>query len=153
MDISKRNHYLPQFYLHQFVQSNDNSIFRVYYKGEKKPRTQTPVNTGIEKHLYNVKGADGSFDDSVELLSRACGVFSHLEHLSRLPNKDQHKVALMSLESNWKRDDLSTRWRSILSLCLARNALLYPLVGPGIIKVRLILFHHPMQVSLAQDEA
>jgi len=38
---------------------------------------------------------------------------SHLEHLSRLPNQDQHRVALMSLESNWKRDDLADEIRRI----------------------------------------
>lgn len=101
MNLSKRNHYLPKFYLHQFTQNNDNSIFWVHYKGEKKPRTQTPVNTGIEKHLYNVKKGDGSFDDSVEkyLLSPMEGkVGPIIKRLiaseSRLENKDIPDLAL-----------------------------------------------------------
>lgn len=66
IDITKRNHYLPQFYLHNFVQNNEKGTFWVYYKPEKEPRPQTPVNTGVEKHLYNVKRSDGSIDDSIE---------------------------------------------------------------------------------------
>jgi hypothetical protein len=66
MDTRKRNHYLPQLYLRNFVQNHEKDIFWVYYKGEKVPRLQTPVNTGIEKHLYNVKRSDGSLNDSIE---------------------------------------------------------------------------------------
>ena len=50
------------------------------------------------------------------------------------------------------RDDLSTHWRFIFSLRLARYALLNALVRPGVIEVLLILLHHPLQMSLAQDE-
>lgn len=66
IDVTKRNHYLPQFYLHNFVQNNEKGTFWVYYKGEKEPRPQTPINTGVEKHLYNVKRSDGSINDSIE---------------------------------------------------------------------------------------
>ena len=67
MNVTKRNHYLPQFYLQNFVTKNDGT-FWVYYKGVHDPRLQTPINTGIEKHLYNVKRKNGSVDDSVEKL-------------------------------------------------------------------------------------
>ncbi len=66
INVTKRNHYLPQFYLQTFVQNNQKGTFWVYYKGEKEPRLQTPINTGVEKHLYNVKRSDGSVDDSIE---------------------------------------------------------------------------------------
>jgi hypothetical protein len=66
MDIAKRNHYLPKFYLSSFAQNNESGILWVYYKGKKIPRPQTPINTGIEKHLYNVTKPDGSVDDSIE---------------------------------------------------------------------------------------
>lgn len=52
--------------MHNFVQNNEKGIFWVYYKGAKEPRPQTPVNTGVEKHLYNVKKSDGSIDDNIE---------------------------------------------------------------------------------------
>jgi hypothetical protein len=58
----------------------------------------------------------------------------------------------MQAAQQWARDDLSTRWWLVWSLWLAGNTLLYALVWPGIIEVRLVLFHHLVQVSLAQDE-
>ena len=65
MEIAKRNHYLPRFYLKNFVFDADG-IFWVYYKGTEHPKPQTPINTGIEKNLYTVKQPDGTFDDSIE---------------------------------------------------------------------------------------
>lgn len=65
MNVSKRNHYLPQFYLNNFMLNNE-SHFWVYYKGKDDPIPQTPINTGIETNLYNIKGQDDIWDDSVE---------------------------------------------------------------------------------------
>jgi len=65
MQPSIRNHYLPQFYL-KFFLKNDSSVFWVYYKGKNEPIPQTPINTGIEKNLYNIKMEDGTIDDSIE---------------------------------------------------------------------------------------
>jgi len=58
----------------------------------------------------------------------------------------------MQAAQQWMRDDLPAQWWRIWSLWLAGDALLYPLVWAGMVKVCLILFHHPMQMSFAQDE-
>ena len=61
-------------------------------------------------------------------------------------------VVVMQAAQHGERDDLSARRRLISSLRLAGYALLDALVGSGVIEVRLILLHHPLQMSLAQDE-
>ena len=66
MNVTKRNHYLPKFYLQNFVHNTKDGTFWVYYKGDKYPKPQTPINTGIEKNLYNIKRENGSVDDSIE---------------------------------------------------------------------------------------
>ena len=58
----------------------------------------------------------------------------------------------MQTAQHWMRDDLSTGWWLVLSLWLAGNVLLYPLVWSGMVEVRLVLFQHVMQMSLTQDE-
>ncbi len=62
----KRNHYLPQFYLARFMPSDGTSHFWVYDKKGGKPRRQTPINTGVEGHLYTVINKEGARDDSIE---------------------------------------------------------------------------------------
>jgi hypothetical protein len=52
----------------------------------------------------------------------------------------------------WLRDDLPTWCWRIGSLWLAGNALRYSLVGSGMVEVRLVLLHQPMQMSFAEDE-
>ena len=66
MNITYRNHYLPQFYLRSFVNKDNEDSFWVYYKDKKEPIKQTPINTGVEKNLYNIKMSDGSIDDTFE---------------------------------------------------------------------------------------
>ncbi len=61
-------------------------------------------------------------------------------------------VVVMNSPQHGERDDLSTHRRFIFSLRRARYSLLYPLVRPGVIEVSLILLHHLLQMSLAQDE-
>jgi hypothetical protein len=61
-------------------------------------------------------------------------------------------VVVMQAAQQWVRDDLPTRLWLVWSLWLAGNTLLYPLVWSGMVEVRLVLLHHPVQVSLAQDE-
>ena len=63
---TERNHYLPQFYLKAFLAQNDPKLFWVYDKKQNAFRPQTPINTGIERHLYNLENPDGTFDDSLE---------------------------------------------------------------------------------------
>lgn len=64
-NITKRSHYLhlPQLYLNSFLV---NDAFWVYYKNGSEPVPQTPVNTCVEKHIYNFKNLDGSINDSIE---------------------------------------------------------------------------------------
>jgi len=48
--------------------------------------------------------------------------------------------------------DLPTDWRCYQPFWLTRDALLDPLIWPGMIEVPLIFLHDPTQVSLAQDQ-
>ena len=64
--VTRRTHYLPQFYLEYFLPKKEPRIFWVYDKEDGQPRAQTPINTGIERHLYNAVWPDGTVDDSVE---------------------------------------------------------------------------------------
>ncbi len=41
-------------------------MFWVYDKKENAFRPQTPINTGIEQHLYNLENPDGTVDDLLE---------------------------------------------------------------------------------------
>lgn len=50
--ITIRSHYLPKFYLEYFLPRREPRIFWVYDKEGGTPREQTPINTGIERHLY-----------------------------------------------------------------------------------------------------
>lgn len=91
MQPTIRNHYLPQFYLKSFL-NNDSGVFWVYHKGKNDPIPQTPINTGIEKNLYNIKMEDGTIDDSIErnvlspLESEASSIIENL-----VKNKSQIK--------------------------------------------------------------
>jgi len=60
-----RNHYLPQMYLKSFLV---NKTFWVYCKGGDEPIAQTPINTGVENNLYNIKNDDGTVNDEFEKL-------------------------------------------------------------------------------------
>ena len=62
---AKRNHYLPQFYLEKFIPKSSKT-FWVYDKKTGESRPQTPINTGVEGHLYTVLNAKGEVDDSIE---------------------------------------------------------------------------------------
>jgi len=54
MSNSKRDHYLPQFYLNFFLPDTNPSFFWVYDKQGGNPSPQTPINTGIEGQLYRI---------------------------------------------------------------------------------------------------
>lgn len=78
LSIAKRNHYLPQFYLEAFLSKVEPRVFWVFDKKGGPPRPQTPINTGVEGHLYNIEMPDGSIDDSFERQ-----VFAPVEALSK----------------------------------------------------------------------
>jgi hypothetical protein len=93
MNISYRNHYLPQFYLKSFT--DDKGIFWVYYKNQDQPKRQTPINTGIEKNMYTIKKRNGIVDDSLEkrvfapIESSVSPIINHLIHSKKYSlNKD-----------------------------------------------------------------
>ncbi len=44
-------------------------------------------------------------------------------------------IVMVQAAEDWMGDDLPTRWRPVLSLWLARNALIYPLVWSGKVEV------------------
>lgn len=62
---TKRHHYLPQFYLANFIAPGENG-FVVYDKQGATPRWQTPINTGVEGHLFTTLGPSGVADDTLE---------------------------------------------------------------------------------------
>jgi hypothetical protein len=64
---TKRHHYLPQCYLENFLPTDKPKTFWVYDKVGGAPRQQTPINTGVEGHLYTVIGPEGDPDDFVEV--------------------------------------------------------------------------------------
>ena len=68
MSSTKRQHYVPQFYLEKFVEdaAANTPGFWVYDKAGGDPRWQTPVNTAIEGHLYSLDFPDGQPRDLLE---------------------------------------------------------------------------------------
>ena len=62
---SRRHHYIPQFYQRLFLRADEAPIW-VYDKRGGAPRSQYPVNTGVEKDLYTVPAGDGSPTDALE---------------------------------------------------------------------------------------
>jgi len=78
MPVTERNHYLPQFYLKTFVSGHEPKVFWVYDKNEKVFRSQTPINTGIQRNFYNLENPDGCIDDTLER-----EVFSPVESVSK----------------------------------------------------------------------
>jgi len=64
MNVTKRNHFVPQFYLEYFA--DEDGFLWVYDKEGGEPREQQPVNTGVEKNLYTITLENGQKDDSLE---------------------------------------------------------------------------------------
>jgi hypothetical protein len=61
-------------------------------------------------------------------------------------------VVLMQTAQYGARGDLPNHLWPSASRWLARDSLLYPLMGVGVVEVPLILFHQPIQMPLAQDQ-
>ncbi len=62
--MAKRHHYLPQFYLQHFLSKKGG--FVVYDKKTGQRRPQTPINTGVEGHLYTQLDAEGQPTEFIE---------------------------------------------------------------------------------------
>src|SRR5713101_6495768 len=68
MSSLKRQHYLPEFYLHGFSR---NGKLWVYDRQNRELREQTPVNTGVQGHYYSFTSASGVRQAVIEeMLSR-----------------------------------------------------------------------------------
>ncbi|MCJ7651790.1 MAG: DUF4238 domain-containing protein [Candidatus Lokiarchaeota archaeon] len=62
-NATKRHHYLPQFYLKDFVYEKK---LCVYDREKNEFRIQTPINTAIEKDYYTFLDKEGEKNKSVE---------------------------------------------------------------------------------------
>src|ERR1022692_38891 len=67
--LSRRNHYLPQFYLKGFA--DEGGAFWLFDRERKEYRLQKPINTGVEKDFYQVTRPDGEKTDEVEKMLSA----------------------------------------------------------------------------------
>jgi hypothetical protein len=68
-------HYIPQFYLREFLDPTcpqyQEPYLWVYEKGRATPRKRAPKNIAVESHFYSVETESGDKDSAVEdLLSR-----------------------------------------------------------------------------------
>jgi len=89
--VTKRNHYVPRFYLEHFLTPGAKTFF-VYYKADGRVVPQTPIDTAAENYLYTYTKADGSKDDSLETQ-----VFCPVENLAK-PVLDRWRVPGASIE-------------------------------------------------------
>ncbi len=66
--LTKRYHYVPQFYLAYFLPDTKTGAktFWVYDKDGGHPRPQTPINTAVESGFYSFESAPGTSDDVLE---------------------------------------------------------------------------------------
>ena len=72
--VSRRHHYVPQFYLRAFevTVGGKGPGFWVYDKRSPvSARFQTPANTAVQGHFYSFKNATGQTDDSIERMLAA----------------------------------------------------------------------------------
>lgn len=69
--LSKRHHYLPQFYLNLFTA--DDGLLTLFDRETKEFCRQQPVNTALQKDFYTVTDKDGVKTDAIER------IISHLE--------------------------------------------------------------------------
>jgi len=74
--ISRRNHYLPQFYLRFFANEKNGQLW-VYDKQSPEPRLQSPKATAVEVDLYTLVDKQGQENDQLEKM------FSILESQTR----------------------------------------------------------------------
>ena len=58
MSEPRRHHYLPRFYLENFV--NDNGFLSVFDREKNEYRFQQPVNTAVEKDMYRFKDVENN---------------------------------------------------------------------------------------------
>ncbi len=64
-ELSRRNHYLPQFYL-RFFATEEKDLLWVYDKRQPEPRLQSPKATAVEVDLYTLVDKNGQENDELE---------------------------------------------------------------------------------------
>lgn len=64
MSVSKRHHYVPEFYLRNFV--DRCGLLYVYDKDGGGYRRQTAENTAVRNRFYGFTKPDGSYSDEIE---------------------------------------------------------------------------------------
>lgn len=85
MNIPKRQHYLPQFYLENFC---NNGKLWVYDREYKQYRIQTPVNTAVQSHYYSFEDEKGNKNKDIEYgLNQIEGETRPI--ISKLNNREQ----------------------------------------------------------------
>lgn len=63
MNIPKRHHYLPKFYLERFCREE---LLWVYDREKNEYRQQAPINTALESQFYTAVGPDGKEHVEIE---------------------------------------------------------------------------------------
>ena len=69
MTTPKRQHWVPQFYLRQFIVPDANPKLEqvwIFHRKSGDPKLTGIKNIALEKHLYSPKLADGSRDPRLE---------------------------------------------------------------------------------------
>ena len=93
---TKRQHYLPQFYLKGFT--NKGKLW-VYDREKNEFRIQTPVNTAIEKDYYTFVDKKGEKNKSVEKIladieGRVVPVFDKIKNQDSINDEDKGIMSL-----------------------------------------------------------
>lgn len=93
---TKRQHYLPQFYLKGFTKEEK---LWVYDREKNEFRIQTPVNTAIEKDYYTFSDKKGEKNKSVEKIladveGRVVPVFEKIKNQDSLNDDDKGIMSL-----------------------------------------------------------
>jgi hypothetical protein len=100
MNIPKRHHYLPQFYLKNFT--DDNGLLWVFDREKNEYRQQLPKDTAIKGYYYAFKGKDGRKHTEIE------NFFSVIE--------GKTKPILIKLD---KKESINTEEKEILAIFIS----------------------------------
>lgn len=96
----KRHHFLPQFYLRAFC--NSNGFLWIYDREKKEYRKQTPKNIALKKQYYTIKISNSNQDTEIE------------NYLSRIENKT--KSIINKIENNNK---ITSEEKGIIALFIS----------------------------------
>ena len=97
MSQPKRHHYVPRFYLKNFV--NDKGYLWVYDRQEDTYSEQRPEHTAVQKDYYTIKDKHGNKDTEIEKLfsmieSKASAVIKKIVSGVSINQEDKDNLAL-----------------------------------------------------------